>query len=95
MRKDQRTVLVGDDEPLLLMDAAAMLSDADFKVLEATNADEAIAILESPCSVWAILIDVDMPGAGFHGRITARPCRQGSMASGPYFRNVRSSDHRR
>lgn len=40
-----------------------MLDEAGFDVLEAGNADEAIEILVSTPSIWAIFTDVDMPGS--------------------------------
>jgi CheY-like chemotaxis protein len=40
-------VLIVEDEFLLRMNAAEMIGDAGFDVVEAANADEAIAILEA------------------------------------------------
>jgi CheY-like chemotaxis protein len=40
-------VLIVEDEFLLRMNAAEMIGDAGFNVVEANNADEAIAILEA------------------------------------------------
>jgi DNA-binding NtrC family response regulator len=57
------TVLIVDDEPLIRMDVASLLEDAGFDVIEAVNADEAIRVLETKSSVWAIFTDVDMPGS--------------------------------
>ena len=42
-----RTVLVVEDDPLVLISAVAMIEDAGYEVLEASNADEAIALLEA------------------------------------------------
>ncbi|HWV59203.1 MAG TPA: hypothetical protein VN034_01000 [Sphingopyxis sp.] len=42
-----RTVLVVEDDPLVLLSAVAMIEDAGYDVLEAANADEAIALLEA------------------------------------------------
>ena len=39
-------VLVVKDEPLIRMDLASMIEDAGIDVIEACNADDAIAILE-------------------------------------------------
>jgi len=39
-------VLIVEDELLLRLDAAEMVAEAGFEVVEAGNADEAIAILE-------------------------------------------------
>lgn len=57
------TVLIVDDEPLIRMDAASVLEEAGFIVIEAGNADDAIAILNSTPGIWAIFTDVDMPGS--------------------------------
>ncbi len=48
-------VLVVEDEFLLRMDAAEMIEEAGFDVVEAGNADEAIAILESRSDIRVIL----------------------------------------
>ena len=57
------TVLVVDDEPLIRMDAASVLEEAGFRVIEAGSADEAINLLNSTPGIWAIFTDVDMPGS--------------------------------
>jgi CheY-like chemotaxis protein len=46
-------VLIVEDEFLLRMDAADMIAGAGFEVVEASNADRAIEILEAgPTSAW-------------------------------------------
>ena len=57
-------VLLVEDEPLVRMAAADDLQDAGFHVLEAANADVALAVLES-CSddVQVLFTDIDMPGS--------------------------------
>ncbi len=57
-------VLLVEDEPLVRMAAADDLQDAGFHVLEAANADIALAVLES-CSqhVQVLFTDIDMPGS--------------------------------
>ena len=48
MEKQKRlVVLVVEDEPLMLMDALDLVTDAGFKAIGAKNADEAIRILEN------------------------------------------------
>ncbi len=59
----QATVLIIEDEPLIRMAVADDLVDAGFRVLEAGNADEALAILESDGAIGAIFTDIDMPGS--------------------------------
>ena len=56
-------VLVIEDEPLIRMDNALVLEEAGFDVIEAADADEAIAILEKTPAIWAIFTDIDMPGS--------------------------------
>ena len=57
------TVLVVEDEPLIRMDAVAMIEDAGFDVIEAANADEAIAFLETRPEISIVFTDIEMPGS--------------------------------
>ena len=54
-------VLVVEDQPLLRMMAVDMVEDAGFEVVEAADADEAIAILEARADIRIVFTDVDMP----------------------------------
>jgi CheY-like chemotaxis protein len=55
--------LVVDDEPLILMDACDILSDAGFRPLEAGDVDEAIQTLEAHAGdITLVFTDVQMPG---------------------------------
>jgi CheY-like chemotaxis protein len=56
-------VLAVDDEPLILMAAIDMISDAGFEPVWAKNADEAIDILERRSDIRAIFTDINMPGS--------------------------------
>lgn len=57
-------VLVVEDEPLVRMTAVDELDEAGFQVLEAANADEALALLEAHSGqVQVLFTDVDMPGS--------------------------------
>lgn len=56
-------VLVVEDDYLLRLDAADMIRAADFEVIEAANADEAIAILESRNDIAVVFTDIQMPGS--------------------------------
>jgi CheY-like chemotaxis protein len=56
-------VLVVEDEPLVRFDAADLLIEAGFRVLEAANADEAIEILEARNDIRAVVTDIQMPGS--------------------------------
>lgn len=60
---DPTTVLVVEDEGLLLFSVAEELRDAGFRVLEATNAREAIALLETHPEIRLVFTDVHMPGS--------------------------------
>ena len=56
-------VLVVEDDFLLRMDAADIIRDAGFDVIEASNADQAIIILESREDIAVVFTDVQMPGS--------------------------------
>ncbi len=56
-------VLVVEDEMLLRMRAVDMVEDAGFTPVEAVDADEAVAILESRSDVALLLTDIQMPGS--------------------------------
>ena len=56
-------VLVVEDEALLLFAIADELRDLGFNVLEARNADEALARLEAHSDIAVVFTDVDMPGS--------------------------------
>ena len=56
-------VLVVEDEMLLRMSAVDMVEDAGYTSVEAVNADEAVAILESRSDVALLFTDIQMPGS--------------------------------
>lgn len=56
-------VLVVEDEHLLRLNAAQMIEDAGYEVIEASNADEAIQILESRTDIRIVFTDINMPGS--------------------------------
>jgi CheY-like chemotaxis protein len=56
-------VLVVEDEMLLRMRAVDMVEDAGYTPVEAADADEAVAILESRSDIALVLTDVQMPGS--------------------------------
>ena len=62
MSADQSTILLVEDEPLVRLFVSDLLQDADFKVVEASNAAEARVILEAGLPVSVLLTDVEMPG---------------------------------
>jgi len=57
------TVLVVDDEVLLRLSIADRLREEGFAVIEAANANEAIAILKAAMVIDVVLTDVTMPGS--------------------------------
>lgn len=56
-------VLVVEDEMFTRMDVVEILREAGFDILEATNADEAIQMLERNSDIRLIFTDIDMPGS--------------------------------
>jgi CheY-like chemotaxis protein len=56
-------VLIVEDEFLLRADAAEFMENAGFTVYEASNADEAIALLERHTDIRAVFTDIQMPGS--------------------------------
>ena len=57
------TILVVEDDTLVRMHGTDILEDAGYEVLEAANADEALAILNEQQDVHVLFSDVDMPGS--------------------------------
>src|SRR5258708_7164769 len=58
-----RAILVVEDEMLLRMRAVDMVEDAGFTAVEAINADDALAILESRSDIELLFTDIQMPGS--------------------------------
>ena len=56
------TVLVVEDEPLIRSHLAGMLEGQGCKTVEASNAAEAIAILERNSAITVVFTDIQMPG---------------------------------
>src|ERR1700687_4577882 len=56
-------VLIVEDEMLLRMRAVDMVEDAGFTPVEAVDADEAVAILESRSDIALMFTDIQMPGS--------------------------------
>ena len=63
MRHLKPVVLVVEDEPLTRMHAVSLVADADFDTVEASNADDAIAILEARKDIRIVFTDINMPGS--------------------------------
>ena len=56
-------VLVVEDEPMVRAVAVTAVATAGFDVVEAANADEAIAILQQRSDIHLIFTDIHMPGS--------------------------------
>ncbi len=61
MDPGKAAILIVDDEPLLRMAAFDMVEDAGFEAIEAADATEAIAILESRSDIRLVFTDIEMP----------------------------------
>lgn len=56
------TVLAVDDDPLVLMNTAAMLEDIGHRVIEATSGEQALRILRRTNEIDLVITDQLMPG---------------------------------
>ena len=56
-------ILIVEDEPLLRMMAVDMVEEAGYVAIEATDADEAVRILEARTDIRLVFADIDMPGS--------------------------------
>lgn len=56
-------VLVVEDDAILRLHALDIVEEAGFTAIEAKNADEAIAILESRSDIALLYTDINMPGS--------------------------------
>jgi two-component system, response regulator PdtaR len=61
--RSQSVVLIVEDEPLLRMLAVEVVEEAGFVALEAGDAEEAVALLESRPDISVLFTDVNMPGS--------------------------------
>ena len=59
----RQVVLIVEDEALIRMTAVDMIEEAGFEVLEATNADDAILLLEARRDITVVFTDIEMPGS--------------------------------
>lgn len=64
-------VLLVEDEPLVRLVVADTLIEANFRVIEASNAEEALTVLRAGIAVDVLLSDVEMP-PGINGYELAR-----------------------
>ena len=56
-------ILIVEDEFLLRMDSAEVIENAGFEVVQAANADDAIAILTARPNIHVVFTDIQMPGS--------------------------------
>ncbi|MGH6888185.1 MAG: response regulator [Rhizomicrobium sp.] len=56
-------VLVVEDEFLIRMNTVEMVEEAGYAALDASNADEAIAILDRRGDIQIVFSDINMPGS--------------------------------
>jgi DNA-binding NtrC family response regulator len=59
----ETNVLVVEDEMVLRMRAVDIVEDAGFTAVEATNADQAISVLEARSDISLLFSDIQMPGS--------------------------------
>jgi CheY-like chemotaxis protein len=75
LEEDSSTILVVEDEILIRLTVADYLRECGFHVLEASNADEAVRVLEAGVEVDIVFSDIQMPG-GMDGFALAQWIRQ-------------------
>ncbi len=68
---DQPVVLIVEDQVLVRMTAHDLLSEAGFQVIEASNGDEALRILDARPDVVVVISDIEI-GDGIDGLELAR-----------------------
>jgi CheY-like chemotaxis protein len=71
-------ILLVEDEVLIRMLAAEILSEAGFTVIESASADEALTILQARSDVQLLFTDVNMPGS-LDGLALGRPTENRSL----------------
>ncbi len=60
---DTQSILIVEDEAIIRFELADFFVDANYTVFEASDANEAIAILERENSVRIVLTDIQLPGS--------------------------------
>jgi CheY-like chemotaxis protein len=61
-KPERAVILIVEDEFLIRTYATEVIRDAGFEVIEASDADEAIVILESRTDIRVVFTDIHMPG---------------------------------
>jgi two-component system, response regulator PdtaR len=62
-QKEPPVILIVEDEFLIRAATAEIMRDAGFEVLEAADADRAMAMLETRSDVRVVFTDIHMPGS--------------------------------
>lgn len=70
-----QTVLIVEDEGVVRCDAAETLRDAGLDVLEAADAEQALAVVERRHDIAVLFTDIEMPGR-MNGLELARRVRE-------------------
>jgi len=60
---NSRVILAVEDEFLIREVLIEDLTDAGFEVLSASNADDALVLLEARKDIYLVMTDIDMPGS--------------------------------
>jgi CheY-like chemotaxis protein len=63
MTRSVPVILIVEDEFLLRLDSAETIESAGFEVIQAANADEAIATLKMRPDIHVVFTDIQMPGS--------------------------------
>jgi two-component system, response regulator PdtaR len=63
MLRSDPVILIVEDEFLLRLDSAETIESAGFEVIQAANADEAIAVLKARPDIHVVFTDIQMPGS--------------------------------
>ncbi|WP_267435646.1 response regulator [Sphingomonas sp. GM_Shp_1] len=72
MKSSAPTILIVEDQPLLLLHVQFALEDAGYVVIQAASADEALIALQRHPEIQAVFTDVAMPGSLDGAALAAR-----------------------
>jgi CheY-like chemotaxis protein len=75
-RKPSSAVLVVEDEPFVRLMGVDLLEEAGFDVLQASNADEALRVLEVHPEVRVVFSDIEMAGGLDGSALAQRICER-------------------
>lgn len=89
LQKDRPTVLVVEDEVLIRLMIADALRAHGLRVIEASNSDEALAVLHSALPVRLVITDIRMPSK-MDGAVLARQVRRAH----PHLKVIIASSHK-